>query len=102
MDELDSLFTAYRNALPDPEPSGEFTPGIWRRIESRRSPVRLFRRLVEGLVTAAALTTILIGTLLIPKLQRSPVYSATYVDVLSAEHSLDYAEAVSPGEVAPR
>ena len=66
-------------------------------FESRRSPVRLLRRMAEALVTVAALVTLLIGTLLIPRLQRAPVYSASYIDVLSAEHSnLDYAEVVRP------
>ncbi len=97
MDDLERLFTAYRDALPDPEPSSAFTPGVWRRIESRRSPLRLLRRMAEALVTVAALVTLLIGTLLIPKLQSAPIYSASYIDVLSAEHSnLDYAEVVRP------
>jgi hypothetical protein len=106
MDELEKLFTAYRDALPDLEPSAAFTPGVWRRIESRRSPMRLLRRMVEALVTVAALVTLLIGTLLIPRFQIAPVYSATYVDVLSAENSnLDYAEVMRPdalGEGMPQ
>lgn len=97
MDDLEKLFCAYREAMPDPEPSSSFTPGIWRRIEARRSPVRLLRRATEAFVALAALVTLLIGTLLIPNLQKSPVYSATYIDVLAAEHSsLDYADAVRP------
>ena len=106
MDDLEKLFSAYRDAIPDPEPSSAFTPGIWQKIEARRSPVRLWRRLAEAFVTMAAVVTLLIGTLLIPHLQRAPVYSASYVDVLAAEHSSqDYAEVVhsdSFSEAAPR
>jgi hypothetical protein len=106
MDDLEKLFTAYRDATPDPEASSAFTPGIWRKIEARRSPVRLWRRMAEAFVTAAALVTLLIVTLLIPQMQRAPVYSASYVDVLAAEHnSQDYAEVVraaSMGEAVPR
>ena len=97
MDDLEKLFGDYRDALPDPEPSGAFTPGIWRKIEARRSPVRLWRWMAEAFVTVAALVTLVIGTLLIPRLQRAPIYSASYVDVLAAEHSSqDYAEAIHP------
>lgn len=106
MDDLEKLFSAYREAIPDPEPSSSFTPGIWRKIEARRSPVQLWRRMAEAFVTVAAVVTLLIGTLVIPQLQRAPVYSASYVDVLAAEHSTqDYAEAVHPdllNEAAPR
>jgi hypothetical protein len=94
MDDLERLFGAYREALPDPEPSSGFTPAIWRKIEARRSPVRLFRRLAEAFVTVAAVITVLIGTFLIPRMQSAPVYSASYVDVLAAGSSdaPDYAE----------
>ncbi len=95
MDDLEQLFSAYRDALPDPEPTGSFTPGVWRRIDSRRSSLRFLRRMTEAVAAVAALVTLLIGTFLIPRLQSSPVYSATYVDVLAAEHSSqDFAEAV--------
>lgn len=97
MDDLEKLFSTYRDAISDPEPSSAFTPGIWRKIEARRSPVRLWRRTAEAFVAVAALVTLVIGTLLIPRLQRAPIYTASYVDVLAAEHSsMDYAEAVHP------
>ena len=106
MDDLEKLFGNYRDAIPDPEPSAAFTPGIWRKIEARRSPVRIWRRMAEAFVTVAALVTLVIGTLLIPRLQRAPIYSASYVDVLAAEHSnQDYAEVVHPesfSEAPPR
>lgn len=106
MDELEQLFSQYRESLPDPEPSAMFTPGVWKRIEARRSPIRLVRRMAEAFVAVAAVVTLLIGTFLIPRLQSAPVYSASYIDVLAAEHNdtLDYADAVrtDPGEAAQR
>ena len=36
--KLDELFAAYRDALPDREPSAGFTPELWRRIDQRRKP----------------------------------------------------------------
>jgi hypothetical protein len=104
MEDLEELFAAYREALPDPEPSSSFTPGIWSKIDARRSPVRLLRRLAEAFVTVAALVTLLIGTFLIPNLQKAPVYGANYIDVLSADHSnRDLAEVIHPdaGNEAP-
>jgi hypothetical protein len=35
--ELDRVFAAYRAACPEPEPSANFMPELWARIESRRS-----------------------------------------------------------------
>jgi hypothetical protein len=106
MDDLEKLFSAYRQALPDPEASADFTPGIWRKIEARRSPVRFLRRMAEAFVTVAALVTLLIGTFLIPSLQRASVYSASYIDVLTADHSSrDFAEVTHAdafNEAAPR
>jgi hypothetical protein len=87
MDDLETLFAAYRESLPDPEASAAFTPGVWQRIEARRSPVRLLRRMTEALVALTALATIVVGLFLIPRLQSLPVYSASYIDVLDAEQS---------------
>ena len=36
--KLDELFAAYRDALPDREPSAGFTPELWRRIDQKRKP----------------------------------------------------------------
>jgi hypothetical protein len=106
MDELAELFGAYRQALPDPDALADFTPGIWRKIEARRSPVRLLRRMAEAFVAVAALVTLLIGTFVIPSLQRASVYSVSYIDVLTADHSSrDLAEVTHAdvfNEAAPR
>ena len=107
MDDLAKLFAAYREAIPDQEPSRDFTPGVWRKIDARRSSVRLFRRFAEAFVTVAAVLTILISSVLIPYLRKAPVYSATYVDVLAAEHSAEESAALDavrqfPPAEAPR
>jgi hypothetical protein len=103
MHDLDSLFSAYREAMPDPEPSAAFTPGVWRKIEARRSPVRLLRRMAEAFVTLAAVATILIGLFLMPKLQNSSVYAATYVDVLADEQNeTQFAELLPREEITAR
>jgi hypothetical protein len=103
MDELTKLFTAYRDAVPGPEPGPDFMPGLWARIESRRSPVRVLRAFAQAFAMLAAVTVLLIATVLIPRFQAAPVYSASYVDVLENEHAIEmsYADAPQPREAPP-
>ena len=101
MEDLDKLFRDYREAIPDVEPSAGFTPGIWRRIEVRRSPVPFLRRMTEAFVAVAAVVTVLIGTFLIPRLQTSAAYTATYIDVLAAEHLNDTLDANETAHAEP-
>ena len=97
-DKLDALWAEYREACPDPEPSSNFMPGMWKRIESRRTAtLSVFRRWAQVCVAATIATTLLIGVVLIPKFQQNPVYSSTYLDVLAAEHSNDYIDLLSGG-----
>lgn len=97
MDELGKLFSAYRDAIPDPEPSADFTPGIWRGIDARRFSARVFRRFAQAFVAFAAVLTILMGAVILPYLQRAPVYSATYIDVLAEEHASEETAALADG-----
>jgi hypothetical protein len=97
-DKLDALWTEYRDACPDPEPGASFMPGMWQRIEARRNAnVSIFRHFAQWCVTATIALTLLIAAVLIPKFQSNPVYSASYVDVLSAEHSTDYVDLLAGG-----
>jgi len=92
-EKLNQLWSEYRAACADPEPSAEFMPRLWQRIEDQRSSLALvFRRLVEIFVGAALVLTILMAAVIIPRLQRIPVYSATYEDVLAADHSTTYVD----------
>ena len=93
MDELTRVLAAYREAVPDPEPGESFMPGLWARIDARRSPVRVLRAFAHAFAVLAAVTVLLIATVLIPRLQTAPVYSASYVDVLENEHAGELAEA---------
>lgn len=60
---LDRLFAAYRAALSDIEPTPQFLPGIWQRIDAAKPsswifPMRLFAvRLVAASALAAAILT---------------------------------------------
>src|SRR5882724_1961750 len=92
-DKLDALWAEYRDACPDPEPSAQFMPNLWQRIEARRTATTsVFRRLAQVCVAATAALTIIMGVVLIPQLQKAPVYTSNYVDVLAAEHSNTYVD----------
>jgi len=91
--KLDALFAEYRRALPDMDGGAGFTPGLWLKIESRRSAnLNVFRRLAQVCVGATVALTILMGLVLIPRLEKIPVYSASYVDVLEADHPNTYVD----------
>src|SRR3569623_1395466 len=60
---LDSLFLAYRQACPDPEPSVNFTPEMWAKIEARQASRTIFNRMAKALVTAALGASVVMGML---------------------------------------
>ena len=65
---LDQFFQRYRQSCPDVEPSVNFMPTLWEKIEARRSFPFTFRKLGRSLMTASAalcfLLLLLIGTCL--------------------------------------
>jgi hypothetical protein len=92
-DKLDALWAEYRDACPDPEPNAEFMPNLWVKIEARRvATTSIFRRSAQVLAMATLALTMLLVTVVIPRMQRAPVYSATYVDVLAADHPNTYVD----------
>jgi hypothetical protein len=94
-DRLDSLWQAYRAACPDQEPSANFMPGVWRRIESRRNSTFSFQRMVRGFVTAAAAVTIAIGVYVsLPR--PTPPSEANYLEALAEANALDTPDNVGP------
>ena len=97
--KLDGLFAEYRSACPDPDGGVNFMPSLWQKIEARRNEsVSVFRRLAQACVLATAALTLAM-VILIPRIQTEPVYTATYVDVLDAAHSLDSAQLMDSGDL---
>jgi len=84
-DRLSRLFTAYREACPDPEPSARFAPGLWEEIEARRSFALRLKRFSQALVTAAVAVCLLMGLYLV----RPEPFTETYLEVLAADQSHD-------------
>lgn len=88
--ELSALFAAYRKACPDPEPSANFTPELWAKIEARQTFVHSLKRFAQGIITAAAAASLLMGSYLYrPDSHSSPIYQNTYLELLAAEQSGD-------------
>ena len=99
-DRLDALWVEYREATPDPEASTNFMPQLWQKIEARRvETTSVFRRLAQICVMATIALALVISAVLIPRSTNDEAfYSGTYVDVLAAEHSNDYVEALPAGD----
>lgn len=99
-DKLDALWVEYREATPDPDSSPEFMPKLWHKIEARRvETTSVFRRLAQICVMATVALALVMSAVLIPRGNGEEVfYTGTYVDILAAEHSNDYVEALPAGD----
>lgn len=82
---LSGLFAEYRQAFPDPEPGARFMPGLWEKIDARRSFAYRLKRLSQAFVTAAAAVCLLMGLYL----ARPEPSTETYLEVLAADQSHD-------------
>jgi hypothetical protein len=96
-EKLDALFRAFA-ACPTPEPSANFMPVLWQKIEARQTFTFSFRRMANAFAAAAvALTVALSVYAYIP---RTPVVpSQTYLDALADAHPLVAPELVSPARL---
>jgi hypothetical protein len=96
-ERLDALFAAFRAACPDREPSVNFMPGLWQRIEARQSFTFSFRRMVSGFVTAAAALTLALGVYMaIPRTSNSSAYPVSYMEALADANTLETPDIVGP------
>ncbi len=87
--ELDALFAAYRQACPDPEPSPDFMPRIWKQVEARRSAAYSFGRWTQAFVTAAAAICLLFGLLNAYLPSQPDFYTQSYVEALAENTATD-------------
>jgi hypothetical protein len=80
--ELDKIFAEYRSAVIEPEPSPEFMPTLWSRIDQNRRFTYSFRRIASGFVTAAAAICLVLSVVSWTPSQ-APISAATYVEILA-------------------
>src|SRR5882724_7954595 len=88
-DEINWLLAKYKAAVPDPDPSANFMPELWRKIEARQTLVLRIRKLTQVFVGAAAAVCLLFGMIeVVPGLSGSDE-RGSYVDVLAEAHPAD-------------
>jgi hypothetical protein len=94
-ERLDALFRAYREACPDPDPSPNFMPNLWQRIEARQTFTFSLRRMASGFVTAAVALSVALGVYMaIPHAQ--PYTPQSYIEAIADAQPLDTPEIVGP------
>src|ERR1044072_2807720 len=90
-ERLDALFRAYAKACPDREPSANFMPNLWQRIEARQNNAFFsFRRMANALVTAAVALSIALGVYM--SMPNPYNYSQSYIEALAEAKTLDAPE----------
>lgn len=92
--ELDNLFKQYRMAVPDPETSANFMPGLWRKIEARQFFLVRMKKLTQVFVAAAAAICLFLGIVLQVPVSPSPQVSGNYVDILADANPTENLSAV--------
>ena len=100
-DGLEDVFAKYRAACPDVEPSAQFMPGLWQKIEARHGFWWVFQGLARTAMAGCAALALLLLALNLTG-QNQPV-SPSYADALVADHSAEktyYAETVRPTPLA--
>lgn len=90
--ELDRLLAAYREACEAPEPSADFMPRLWARIEaSEQGWTERLWKWANGLAAAAAVASVLLVALQMASRPAPDYYAATYVETLLAQTDAELA-----------
>jgi len=88
--ELDELFRAYRQAFGDVDASSGFTPGLWEKIEARRSFAYRVTHVARAFLGASAVVfTLLFGVFLFMENRASLDSHESYMDSLASAHASD-------------
>lgn len=91
-EKLDHVFNAYRHACPDSEPSSNFMPELWRKIEARRKTDTWVWRWLNVAAASAALLTLITGYIAFQGQTNpysGPVPQRAYIEKLTDEISED-------------
>jgi hypothetical protein len=101
-ERLDALFAAYRNACPDPEPTPDFMPQLWQKIEARERSSTVLVRLARNLLTAAlALSGIMALAVSVSHSHANSLPPESYIEVLAEDHARQDLGYFEPVQVEP-
>jgi hypothetical protein len=98
---LEHLFQRYRVACPDIEPSANFMPNLWQKIEARHNFWFIFQRLARGAMTASAALCLLLLLLNIVWAPQALLPASSYVDALVAEQTAEKTDYTEDIRMAP-
>lgn len=97
--ELNEAFQAYREHHVYVEPSSDFMPRMWERIEARRSPLLFLRRTARLLVATSLAAALLMAVVVIPRMEKQRQPAGYYADVVATDNlksEQEYAAASLP------
>jgi len=99
-EQLDVLFQEFAKACPDREPSTNFMPQLWQKIEARQTETFSFRRMANALVTAAVALSLILG--IYEAMPRTSAYTGqSYIEALADANALDAPDIVGPVHLDP-
>jgi hypothetical protein len=85
--DFEALMARYRQAVDGPEPTANFMPRLWQKIEARRTFTFRFRRVTQVFVGSAAVLCLLIaGVSTVAPSKPGPQLHGTYLDALAEAH----------------
>jgi hypothetical protein len=94
-ERLDRLFRAYRQTCEAPEPSANFMPELWAKIDARRTFTFSFRRMANAFATAAVALSIAFGVYIAIPRATAPL-TQSYIEALADANAPDTPEIVGP------
>lgn len=97
--KLDRLFQLYGASCPEVEPSANFMPVVWQKIEARRSFSLAFQRVARALAAVSVGLGLLLAGLNMAGEKKGLMIAPTYADALAADHTVEktyYTEAIRP------
>ena len=100
-EQLDALVRAFASACPDRDPSANFMPNLWQRIEARQTYAFSFRRMANALVTAALAFSIALGVYMAIPHTSGTGGSQSYIEALAEANALDAPDIIGPVNLDP-
>lgn len=93
--QLDALFRAYA-ALPTPDASPNFMPGVWQKIEARQSFTWSLGKFANVFLTAAAALSLALGLFAFVPRHSNDQTTPSYLEALAAANPVQAPDLVSP------